>query len=432
MVISMTIHVVEQGETLFSIAGQYGVSVEVLGINNSVTDPNRLATGQSIAVVKPILTHTVKPGETLFSISQTYGVTLNQLYRNNLILQGQTEVFEGQTIIIQIEKSPIGGYELGGYSYPFISEYLLNISLPFMNYLMPFTYGFTRSGELIPLDDAAMLRRAHIYGTSPVLHLSSLDENDVFSTENAAYLLNTPSLWGTLYSNLLTTIQAKGFVGVDVDFEFLGRENAISYAEFIAYLRDNLNPLGYGVIVALAPKVSDTQPGSLYEGHDYSALGKAANAVLIMTYEWGYTFGPPLAVSPIPNVRHVLDYAVTRIAPNKIFEGISNYGYDFTLPFVAGESRATSLSTREAVDLAFNTGSEIFFDETALAPFFNYTAEGKAHTVWFEDARSIQAKFNLFPVYGLKGGLFWNLNRENNQNLTVINSTINRVTPSLL
>ena len=49
-----------------------------------------------------------------------------------------------------------------------------------------------------------------------------------------------------------------------------------------------MNALGYQVSVALAPKTSANQPGLLYEGKDYRALGEAANHVLLMTYEWGY------------------------------------------------------------------------------------------------------------------------------------------------
>ena len=62
--------------------------------------------------------------------------------------------------------------------------------------------------------------------------------------------------------------------------------------------------------------------GSLYEGHDYAAVGAAVDAVLLMTYEWGYTYGPPMAVAPLPNVQAVLDYAVTAILPKKILLGV--------------------------------------------------------------------------------------------------------------
>ena len=34
-----------------------------------------------------------------------------------------------------------------------------------------------------------------------------------------------------------------------------------------------------------------------------------------MTFEWGYTYGPPMAVAPLPQVRAVLDYAVSVIEP---------------------------------------------------------------------------------------------------------------------
>ena len=154
---------------------------------------------------------------------------------------------------------------------------------------------------------------------------------------------------------------------------------------------------------------------------DYRLLGEAADALLLMTYEWGYTYGPPLPVSPLPSMRRVLDYAVTEIDPSKLFLGISNYGYDFTLPYVAGESRAQSLSTKEAVDLAVRVGAEIQYDETAMAPFFFYTEAGVQHQVYFEDARSIRAKLLLLPEYGLRGALYWNLMRRNEQNLLMLN-----------
>ncbi len=40
----------------------------------------------------------------------------------------------------------------------------------------------------------------------------------------------------------------------------------------------------------LGPKIAADQPGTLYEGHDFAAIGAAVNQVLLMTYEWGYTY----------------------------------------------------------------------------------------------------------------------------------------------
>lgn len=419
----MIIHIVKQGDTLFSIASQYSVDSYTLAINNAVIN-GRLAIGQSLIIVKPEISHVVKPGETLTSIARQYNVSLNQLYRNNLFLMGNEIVRPAMTLAIQIERDPIGSYMTGGYSYPFIGVELLNTTLPFMSGLMPFTYGFKADGSLVMLNDEVMIARAKEYGTKHVMHLSTLTEEGVFSTELAEYLLNNKDLWNVLIGNILSVMRQKGYYGLDVDFEFLGIENALKYAEFVAFAREKLNEQGFPVLVALAPKTSVTQPGVLYQGHDYKALGQAANSVLLMTYEWGYTSGPPMAISPIKQVSDVVEFALTQIDANKIFLGISNYGYDFTLPYVRGESKAPSVSIVEATNLAIQEGATIQYDEVVQAPYFRYFENGTEHVVWFEDVRSLQARLQLLQKYNLRGALYWNLNRPNPQNLVLINAII--------
>ena len=64
----MIIHTVSAGETLFSIAKEYGTDPNVLAFNNDVSDPQRLPVGMPIAIVIPKTVHTVSMGETLYSI----------------------------------------------------------------------------------------------------------------------------------------------------------------------------------------------------------------------------------------------------------------------------------------------------------------------------------------------------------------------------
>lgn len=134
-----------------------------------------------------------------------------------------------------------------------------------------------------------------------------------------------------------------------------------------------------------------------------------------------YTYGPPMPVSPLGSVRRVLDYALTRIPREKIFMGMSNYGYDWSLPYIKGESMARSLSTDEALLLASENGAEIKYDMTAASPYFNYVKDNIVHEVWFEDARSIGTRLSLCAEYGFRGCLYWNLSRRNVQNLLMIN-----------
>jgi spore germination protein len=226
-----------------------------------------------------------------------------------------------------------------------------------------------------------------------------------------------------LVADIMQTALRKGYAGVDVDFEYLPGSLASSYGDFLSRLQRLLHAQGLFLWAALAPKTSSQQRGLLYEGHDYAAVGAAVDGVLLMTYEWGYTYGPPMAVAPLPNVRSVLEYAVTQIPAKKIFLGIPNYGYDWTLPFVQGESRAQSISNQQAIELARRYHIAIEFDETAQAPFFHYTDEnGSVHEVWFEDARSLNAKLMLIAEYGFQGAGVWNLMRPFSQLWLVLDS----------
>ena len=92
-----------------------------------------------------------------------------------------------------------------------------------------------------------------------------------------------------MIANLSSQITVRGFEGVDIDFEYILAEDRIPFADFVREVRTAINALGFPVSVALAPKISDTQTGLLYEGKDYALLGEAADYALLMTYEWGYT-----------------------------------------------------------------------------------------------------------------------------------------------
>jgi len=128
-----------------------------------------------------------------------------------------------------------------------------------------------------------------------------------------------------------------------------------------------------------------------------------------MTYEWGYTYGPPMAVSPITQIRKVVEYAITEIPVDKINIGIPNYGYDWPLPFEKGVTKAKTIGNVEAVRLAIEQGVEIMFDEVEQSPFFKYYQENVQHEVWFEDVRSMQAKFNLIKEFNLRGAGYWQI-----------------------
>lgn len=370
----MVIYTVRSGDTLDDIAARYNISAEDIAYANQIPYPYALAVGNSL-----------------------------------LLSEASYTLTDDDILVVSSNRSAYSG----GYAYPFISRWVLEQTLPYLTDLFIFSYGFTTEGTLIPpaLDDTFMITLAKNYGVAPILTLTPFGADGQFSNYLITRVINSDEARAQLIASLVSEVTERGFEGVDIDFEYILADDRIAFAQFVSEVRTAINALGYPVSVALAPKTSDTQVGLLYEGKDYALLGEAADYVLLMTYEWGYTYGPPMAVSPLNKVREVVEYALTKIPAEKINLGIPNYGYDWTLPYVRGTSKARTIGNIEAVQLAISQGVPIQFDEVAQSPFFTYVQNGLTHEVWFEDVRSIYGKFGLVREYGLRGMSYWQIMR---------------------
>lgn len=356
--------------------------------------------------------YVVRPGDTIDSIALMLGVSVEQLiYDNQLIYPYELAI--GQALFVERNtRNATRAISVSGYAYPFISPWVLEQTLPFLSELPIFSYGFTAEGELVPPvygDDTWMIAEALNFGTQPILTLTPFGPDGNFNNRLISSVVNNEVYKENLIQNLLETMAEKGYEGVDIDFEYILASDRDAFTAFVRQTAETMRSNGYHTSVALAPKTSSDQAGLLYEGKDYRALGEAADHVLLMTYEWGYTYGPPMAVAPLNQVRRVVEYALTQIPAEKIDLGIPNYGYDWPLPYERGVTRAATVNNIQAVRIAVTHGAEIRFDEVAESPFFTYTDRGVAHEVWFEDVRSLLAKFGLIEEYNLRGCGYWQI-----------------------
>lgn len=356
--------------------------------------------------------YVVQPGDTIDGIAITFGVNVQQLiYDNQLIYPYELAV--GQALFVD-ENTRVAtrSISVSGYAYPFISPWVLEQTLPFLSELPIFSYGFTYEGELIPPaygEDDWLIAEAIRFGVQPILTLTPFGPDGNFNNLLIHSVVNSEAYTENLIQNLLQLMVEKGYQGVDIDFEFILSQDRDAFTAFVGRVAEAMRANGYHTSVALAPKTSADQRGLLYEGKDYRALGEIADHVLLMTYEWGYTYGPPMAVAPINQVRRVVEYALTEISAEKIDLGIPNYGYDWALPYVRGMSKAKTIGNIEAVRIAVANNAEIFFDDLAESPYFTYRLEGVEHEVWFEDVRSLNAKFDLIEEYKLRGCGYWQI-----------------------
>lgn len=239
----MEIYVVQRGDTVNSIANGFGVAVETVIVTNQLIYPYRLAVGQALLI--------------------NDGRTNRDRY-----------------------------VDFNGFAYPFISSWVLENTLPYLTYLSVFSYGFTREGYLVypQLADEWMIELAGQFETVPILTLTPLDELGRFNNNLITSIVNSAEYTNRLIEELLYVLGSKGYGGVDVDFEYIKQEDRDLFTAFVVELHSRLSAQGYTVSVDLAPKTSADQPGLLYAGKDYAALGATADWVLLMTYEWGYKY----------------------------------------------------------------------------------------------------------------------------------------------
>ena len=413
----MQIHVVQPGQSLFGIAQAYSTTVNALVEANEIPDPQTLVVGQALVI--PIIGrfYWVQPGESLWTIGQRFGIsdqelaTINRISLNRPLPVG---------LRLYIPPAPKKEKELNAYVEPRETvtpalENSVRDAAPYLTYLAPFSFEVLRDGSLKapPLNNFPEIARAN---RNVLMMVITNKENDQFSDELGRVLLNDRQIQDQLLNNIVQTARRLGFRDIHFDFEYLRPEDREAYNQFLRRAKERFAREGWLLSTALAPKTRADQPGRWYEAHDYRAHGEIADFVVIMTYEWGYSGGPPMAVSPIGPVRRVLEYAITEIPPEKILMGQNLYGYDWTLPFEPGDV-ARAVSPQQAIELARRYHVNIQYDYTAQAPFFFYMdGNGNRHEVWFEDARSIQAKFDLIKELGLRGMSYWKLGLSFPQN----------------
>lgn len=416
----MTIYVVQRGDTLYAIARRYGTTAAELTYLNQLQTPDILSVGQALVIPVVRVNYTVRRGDTVSAIARSFGVTTAAVLAANPSVGNGNRIYPGQTLVIPFPNENLGTAVVNGYITDTTAE-TLSATLPYLTFLSPFSYRSDLYGELTPTFSVPTDRSAE-YRVANLLTVTNLKAQGGFSSAIAHAIFTDQGVQDNFIENLLALLEAGDWYGVNLDFEYVYQYDRQSYNQFLRRLTDLLHARGYLVVTALAPKISDSQTGLLYTAHDYAFHGATADYCVLMTYEWGYTYGPAMAVSPINMVRRVLDYATSVMPAGKILMGVPNYGYNWTLPFVQGTA-ARPVTNVGAVTLAGSVGADIRFDATAQAPFFRYyDSSGRQHEVWFEDARSLRAKYRLVSEYGLAGISFWNLNSLFRTNFLVLES----------
>ncbi|GIM29982.1 germination protein [Clostridium polyendosporum] len=424
----MQIHVVQKDDTLLKISRFYGIDMSRIIEANQIQSPDLLVIGQALVIPTPAGTHMVRPRESLWLIAQKYRTSPQVIASDNNIANPLL-IYPGQMLFMRRPVIEVNGYlsktgTVGQQAVIKNSRYLSSVSI--------FSYYVKSDGSIVPsqiiankyvslMDDTEVIKITKSEHLVPIMVIANFVGNR-FDSELVHIILSSSEVQNILISNILTTMKSKGYLGLNVDFEFIYPEDRHLFNQFIRQLVDRLHPEGYSVSIALAAKTSDTTSGILSGAQDYAVLGQLTDFVVIMTYDWGWVGGPPFPIAPINEVKKVIDYAVSVIPRDKILMGVPLYGYDWKLPFKEGETTAEMISSYEAVIRASTYRADIQYNYLYQSPFFLYTdKDGIKHEVWFEDARSVQVKYNLVKAYKLRGISYWEISFSFPQNWLVLN-----------
>jgi spore germination protein len=420
----MDIHVVQFGETIDTIAEQYGVSAQKIISDNELINPYRLVIGQTIVITYPEKTYTVQEGDTLISIADSNGISVIQLLRNNSFLSERTYIYPGETLVISYNNTK-RKVTTSGFAYPYINKSLLVKTLPYLTYLSIFNYTITSTGELITYyDDLEIIQIAKDYGVAPLMLVTTLTAKGEPNIEAAYDILINEELQEQYIYTILGLVKSKGYYGVNLSFQYLNTSNQDQYINLFNKASEIANLAGIPLFITINPNKTFVGNELVYERVDLTRVNQDANSIAFVSFNWAYNYGPPIPIASINDIKDLIDYVLNYVRPETVNVGIPIFGYDWELPYVPGFTKASALSLNSIINLAVNIGAVIEFDEISQTPYIRYieSANGIQHIIWFIDARSINSLMNLVVDSGLQGTGIWNIMYYYAQMWLIINS----------
>jgi spore germination protein YaaH len=233
------------------------------------------------------------------------------------------------------------------------------------------------------------------------------------------------------FKNILDTIEKQvvdnGYDGYQVDFENLTSDSETLLTSFMAELSNRLRPKGKMVTMAVVSRTTSAVTTQFSAAYNYAALAPYLDLVTIMTYDYSYSGGAPGPIAPVTWQEKVLNYAVPIFGAGKVLLGVPFYGYDWNITQREKSPttyRANSRSFDETMQLGQTNNGTFGFDNASKTPYLNYISNDEIHQVWFENAQSIQAKFDLMKKQQIRGFAVWRLGFEGQEFWPVIKNLV--------
>ncbi|HEY3190825.1 MAG TPA: glycosyl hydrolase family 18 protein [Solirubrobacteraceae bacterium] len=224
-------------------------------------------------------------------------------------------------------------------------------------------------------------------------------------------VLNDPSTRQAVISGLVGLVKANGYDGINLDIEAGAPSDRPALSAFVATFANAMHAAGARLCVDVSPKTRDVMNHPRSTFYDYPAIARAADTVLVMAWGQHWTTSGPGPLVDLTWLAQVAGYVRTVPGAERFVISTASYGFDW--PAGGGPSHpAKAVGFDDVQALLAATGAQPVRDQSSQELHFTYTdASGTGHEVWYRDATSITAGFNLARGQGL-GFALWRLGQE--------------------
>jgi len=284
------------------------------------------------------------------------------------------------------------------------------------NYINLFWYYAGKDGSVIKYqyakEDKKIISFAHDHGVKVSAVITNLPEytGATWDSERIENILSDSDRRTEHIQHIIDKLNDLDFDGIIIDYESVHVRARNNFTLFIQELSEKLRKHNKITTVVLHPKSDDRDKRGNGGFQDWKALTASADQIQIMGYgEHGDTNNAG-AIASIPWLKRIVSYSDSlHLSKEKIFLGIPTYGYDWNDTQDTNPSDLTFIQTQ---DLIRKYSPQLSYDENESAPYFHYKEKNDDHTVWYENAKSIDEKVQLAKSSGFGGITFWRLGEE--------------------
>jgi spore germination protein YaaH len=236
-------------------------------------------------------------------------------------------------------------------------------------------------------------------------------------------MLDSPEARARAIRYLIYYALRDGYLGFQFDYENIHYTYRDKFTVFFRETAREFHRHHLQISAAVVGRQNDTRndrsPGGWddWSGvYDYRAMAKVADFISVMAYAEHGATADPGPVAGLPWVQRIAEYSAQSIAPRKVSLGVPFYA----MRWEAADPNATppparkwrGRSARYSDAAAALKTTDAVWDEREHAPHVSFETDGRRTELWFENARSLQAKMELTHRMGFAGISAWAIGQE--------------------